>query len=205
MKYVRNGDVTGLIVVKDKRVEGKLRPDVAGFGKDDSREFYLTYDSQTDKNFTQTLAAAIEEGKKNNPSAGTLDFKYEPAGWWENAAPVLLPMILLFALMWFFVFRRMGGAGGGAGFLGGFGRSKHRLATREQPQITFNDVAGIDEAKDEVKEIIEFLKNPRKFQRLGGRVPRGVLLIGDPGCGKTLLAKAIAGEAEVPFFSISGS
>jgi cell division protease FtsH len=86
-----------------------------------------------------------------------------------------------------------------------FGRSKHRLAGKDKVRVTFEDVAGVEEAKDEVAEIIEFLKNPRKFQRLGGRIPRGVLLIGPPGCGKTLLAKAIAGQADVPFFSISGS
>jgi len=97
------------------------------------------------------------------------------------------------------------GRGGGAGFLGNFGRSRHRVSTPDRTKVTFNDVAGIDEAKDEVAEIIEFLRNPRKFQRLGGRIPRGVLLVGEPGCGKTLLAKAIAGEADVPFFSISGS
>lgn len=89
--------------------------------------------------------------------------------------------------------------------LGNFGRSKHKMLTKEHSNITLMDVAGIDEAKDEVGEIIEFLKTPKKFQRLGGRVPRGVLLIGSPGCGKTLLAKAVAGEADVPFFSISGS
>ncbi|MEO0587210.1 MAG: ATP-dependent zinc metalloprotease FtsH [Planctomycetota bacterium] len=89
--------------------------------------------------------------------------------------------------------------------LGSFGRSRHKLMNKEHSTIMLSDVAGIEEAKDEVTEIIEFLKNPKKFQRLGGRVPRGVLLIGEPGCGKTLLAKAVAGEADVPFFSISGS
>ena len=89
--------------------------------------------------------------------------------------------------------------------LGSFGKSKHRPSTKETVSVTFADVAGIDEAKDEVHEIVEFLKSPEKFARLGGRIPRGVLLAGPPGCGKTLLAKAIAGEADVPFFSISGS
>ncbi len=86
-----------------------------------------------------------------------------------------------------------------------FGRSRHRVQGKDRVKVTFKDVAGIDEAQEEVAEIIEFLRNPKKFQRLGGRIPRGVLLVGPPGCGKTLLAKAIAGEADVPFFSISGS
>jgi cell division protease FtsH len=95
--------------------------------------------------------------------------------------------------------------GGAGGMLMSFGRSKHRLQSKDRAKVTFKDVAGVEEAKEEVAEIIEFLKNPKKFQRLGGRIPRGVLLIGPPGCGKTLLAKAIAGQADVPFFSISGS
>jgi len=116
------------------------------------------------------------------------------------------PFILIALLIYFFVFRAMRGVGGGpGGMLGNFGRSKHKVLNKEHSSVTLDDVAGIDEAKEEVAEIIEFLKNPKKFQRLGGRVPRGVLLVGQPGCGKTLLAKAMAGEADVPFFSISGS
>ncbi|MBS0198794.1 MAG: ATP-dependent zinc metalloprotease FtsH [Planctomycetes bacterium] len=115
------------------------------------------------------------------------------------------PFILLIAFVWFVISRAMRGGGPGAGMLGSFGKSRHRTLNKEMTGVTFADVAGIDEAKDEVQEIIEFLKNPKKFARLGGRIPRGVLLIGEPGCGKTLLAKAIAGEADVPFFSISGS
>ncbi|MFI4882475.1 MAG: ATP-dependent zinc metalloprotease FtsH [Phycisphaerales bacterium JB064] len=113
--------------------------------------------------------------------------------------------IVLFAFLIFMFLRSLRGAAGGAGMLGSFGKSRHRVFNKEMTGVTFKDVAGIDEAKDEVSEIIEFLKTPKKFTKLGGRIPRGVLLNGPPGCGKTLLAKAIAGEADVPFFSISGS
>lgn len=117
----------------------------------------------------------------------------------------MLPWILFLGIIWFVIFRQIRSASGGAGMLGNFGRSRHRVTAKEHTNVTFADVAGVDEAKEEVEEIIEFLKAPKKFQRLGGRIPRGILLVGAPGCGKTLLAKAIAGEADVPFFSISGS
>ncbi|MFK7883832.1 MAG: ATP-dependent zinc metalloprotease FtsH [Phycisphaerales bacterium] len=132
--------------------------------------------------------------------------KLKPQPGWVNFLFFFGPIILVFAILYFLVARGMRAAGGGAGgMLGSFGKSKHRTLTKEMTGVTFKDVAGIEEAKDEVTEIIEFLKNPKRFTRLGGRIPRGVLLSGQPGCGKTLLAKAIAGEADVPFFSISGS
>ncbi|MDX2016726.1 MAG: ATP-dependent zinc metalloprotease FtsH [Planctomycetota bacterium] len=124
--------------------------------------------------------------------------------WFDIIVLVIVPFVFLLLVIWF-IARGLRNAGGGGGMLGNFGKSRHRTLTKEMTNVTFTDVAGIDEAKDEVTEIIEFLKNPKKFTKLGGRIPRGVLLIGEPGCGKTLLAKAIAGEADVPFFSISGS
>ena len=113
------------------------------------------------------------------------------------------PMLLLIAV-WIFFMRQMQGGGGGKGAMS-FGKSKARLLSEDQVKITFADVAGVEEAKEEVAELVEFLSDPGKFQKLGGKIPQGVLLVGSPGTGKTLLAKAIAGEAKVPFFTISGS
>ncbi|PJD92844.1 MAG: ATP-dependent zinc metalloprotease FtsH [Legionella sp.] len=113
------------------------------------------------------------------------------------------PMLLLIGV-WVFFMRQMQGGGGRGGAMS-FGRSRARLLGEDQVKVTFADVAGVDEAKDEVKELVDFLRDPTKFQNLGGRIPRGVLLVGSPGTGKTLLARAVAGEAKVPFFTISGS
>ena len=111
------------------------------------------------------------------------------------------PMLLLIGV-WIFFMRQMQSGGGRAM---GFGKSKAKLLTERHGRVTFEDVAGVDEAKSDLQEIVEFLRDPQKFQRLGGRIPRGALLVGPPGTGKTLLARAIAGEANVPFFTISGS
>ena len=113
----------------------------------------------------------------------------------------MVPVLLIIGV-WIFIMRQMQGAGRGAM---GFGKSKARLLTENKNRVTFDDVAGVDEAKEELQEIVDFLKDPGKFQRLGGKIPKGALLVGPPGTGKTLLARAIAGEAGVPFFSISGS
>ncbi|PSF08313.1 ATP-dependent metalloprotease [Marinobacter fuscus] len=122
---------------------------------------------------------------------------------WTQLLVAAFPILIIIALFVFFM-RQMQGGGGGKGPMS-FGKSKARLMSEDQIKTTFADVAGVDEAKEDVKELVDFLRDPSKFQRLGGRIPRGVLMVGPPGTGKTLLAKAIAGEAKVPFFSISGS
>ncbi len=125
----------------------------------------------------------------------------EESGFWQNIFISWFPMLLLIGV-WIFFMRQMQSGGGKAM---AFGKSRARLFTSKENKVTFKDVAGIEEAKEELQEIIEFLTDPKKFTKLGGRIPKGVLLVGPPGTGKTLLAKAIAGEANVPFFSISGS
>ena len=125
---------------------------------------------------------------------------------WMQLLVASFPVILIVALFMFFMRQMQGGAGGGG--RGGpmtFGKSKARLLSEDQIKTTFADVAGCDEAKQDVEEVVEFLRDPGKFQKLGGKIPRGILMVGPPGTGKTLLAKSIAGEAKVPFFSISGS
>jgi len=123
---------------------------------------------------------------------------------WLNILLGFLPWLLIIAV-WIIIMRRMQGQGGGTRGIFSFGKSKAKLMTRAEQKVTFRDVAGTDEAKVELQEIIEFLKEPTKFQKLGGKIPRGVLLLGPPGTGKTLLARAVAGEAGVPFYSISGA
>ncbi len=124
---------------------------------------------------------------------------------WAQLLVAGFPVLILLALFFFFMRQMQGGGVGGKGGPMSFGKSKAKLLGEDQIKVTFADVAGVDEAKEDVKELVDFLREPDKFQRLGGRIPRGVLMVGQPGTGKTLLAKAIAGEAKVPFFSISGS
>ena len=185
------------VLVEDNRITGLLKPNLPGSDKPAGVPDRVTtpISPQTKRLYVERLYALRSVKFKENAEPNYL--LYFVFSWG--------PSLLIIAAIWFFIIRGFRNAGGGAGMLGNFGRSKHKVTNKEHSNVMLSDVAGIEEAKDEVFEIVEFLKNPKKFQRLGGRVPRGVLLIGDPGCGKTLLAKAVAGEADVPFFSISGS
>jgi len=154
------------------------------------------------------LRAALAESQKALPAGRKpVSFQSENrsnplASWFLS---IILPVLLLIGF-WIFMMRRMGGGAGGGGQIFSIGKSKATLFDKEsQVNITFNDVAGLEEAKTEVMEIVDFLKNPKKYTDLGGKIPKGALLVGSPGTGKTLLAKAVAGEAQVPFFSLSGS
>ncbi len=172
-------------------------------GRDDAR-YVVTYKSGTDKAVVHGPYSGagndITTALDKNKIQWSVRSKEESA-FWQTLIVSWLPMLFLFVI--FFFFMRQLQAGGGKAM--SFGKSKAKLLTDHQNKITFEDVAGIEEAKDEVEEIIAFLKDPKKFTRLGGRIPKGVLMMGPPGTGKTLLARAIAGEAGVPFFSISGS
>ncbi|HKP31153.1 MAG TPA: ATP-dependent metallopeptidase FtsH/Yme1/Tma family protein, partial [Chitinophagaceae bacterium] len=157
----------------------------------------------------EVFADDMREFYQKNPTIPEVNKEIETEGEWF--APVLnfLIPLLIIVLIWIMLMRKMGGAGGGSGGPGGIfniGKSKATLFDKgAKVNITFNDVAGLDEAKVEVMEIVDFLKNPKKYTSLGGKIPKGALLVGPPGTGKTLLAKAMAGEAQVPFFSMSGS
>lgn len=151
------------------------------------------------KDFQETLRKALEQGKIS-------EYTKEPESMWGELLSILLPFLLIGAL-WIFMMRRMsGGAGGGGGQIFSIGKSKAKLFDEKNDvKVTFANVAGLEGAKEEIQEIVEFLKNPEKYTSIGGKIPKGALLVGPPGTGKTLLAKAVAGEAKVPFFSLSGS
>jgi AFG3 family protein len=213
-EYLDKGQVTKVVVINNEHVEVYLKPGsvppatpgkVPAISNGNEKTPAFTFKIGTVDQFSKDLA----EAQKNTPDANRVPVMYDQHGDMLHAFlnTLLLP-IILFVAMYFLIFRKMG-SGGGAGGAGGIfniGKSKAQLFEKgTRVNITFNDVAGLDEAKVEVMEIVDFLKNPKKYTALGGKIPKGALLVGPPGTGKTLLAKAMAGEAQVPFFSMSGS
>lgn len=209
-------DVQKLVVVNKEYVEVFIKPDrlqlekykevaTTNFNTVNPGPHYRFKILSVD-DFTRKLGEAETAIKVVNPAYHPIEVYPENRTDWFNAVGWLLPILLLVAI-WLFIMRRMtGGVGGPGGQIFNFGKSKATLFDKgTKVNITFADVAGLDEAKTEVMEIVDFLKNPKKYTSLGGKIPKGALLIGPPGTGKTLIAKAVAGEAQVPFFSISGS
>jgi len=208
--YLEKGDIEKVIVYNNIEAEVFLTKEALAlpehkavaknYVNEPNKGPHYAFSPGNDEIFQKKLEAAIAANKLK-------DFKFETRSDWGDIFTMLLPLIIVIAF-WIFIMRRMsGGAGGGGGAqIFNIGKSKARLFDEKNDiKTTFKDVAGLEGAKEEIQEIVEFLKNPEKYTNLGGKIPKGALLVGPPGTGKTLLAKAVAGEAKVPFFSLSGS
>ncbi|MCR4435149.1 MAG: ATP-dependent zinc metalloprotease FtsH [Clostridiales bacterium] len=190
---IENNNVESIVLENNKATVVLVKP-----LPNTKTDRYTAYISQDITSFMTEVNAAIKSGQIKS-------FKNQPppsAPWWVAILPTL-GLIVIFVLFWIFFLQQSQGGGGNR--VMSFGKSRAKMSTDDKKKVTFEDVAGADEEKEELKEIVEFLKSPKKFVELGARIPKGVLLVGPPGTGKTLLAKAVSGEAGVPFFSISGS
>jgi cell division protease FtsH len=202
-------EVESVVIVNDKLVEVSLKPSfVSKYFKNSpqglvsaKRGPHFEFSIISKEGFEHFLEDRQKEFPRNERIFATPETRTGPLDWLGTWG-----FFILMGLSFYFLFFRMGGSGGGGGQIFNIGRSRATLIEGESKvKVTFDDVAGLDEAKEEIQEIVEFLKFPKKFTDLGGKIPKGALLVGPPGTGKTLLAKAVAGEAGVPFFSLSGS
>ena len=208
--FLDHGDVQKVIVYNKAEAEVYLTPEALKLpihkavakdllNRSNTKGPHYVFDIGNDEIFQKKLETAVAEGKLK-------DYNFMPKSNWSEILISLLPILIIVGI-WIFIMRRMSGGGaGGGGQIFNIGKSKAKLFDEKTDiKTTFKDVAGLEGAKEEIQEIVEFLKNPEKYTNLGGKIPKGALLVGPPGTGKTLLAKAVAGEAKVPFFSLSGS
>src|SRR5919108_1865744 len=199
---VEKGQVANL-VVGEKTIRGEIKPGAVKTTVSPARLKNLGKEFQEGKKPLPFVVVRVEDPQLvSDLQKSGVAFKGEVTSDWIPTVLSWVVPVVLFFLLWNYLFKKVGS---GAGGLMQIGKSKAKVYIEKKTGVTFNDVAGIDEAEEELVEVVEFLKNPQKYQRLGGHIPKGVLLIGPPGTGKTLLARAVAGEAGVPFFSISGS
>lgn len=204
-----NQDVAKINVVNKELAEVYIKKDKLGQGTysdikpSDSGPHYKFNIGSID-----AFERELDEAQEGIPSENRIEVEYvNRTNWTSSILAWVIPLVIIVAI-WMFILRRMGGGGVGGpagGNIFDFGKSKAKLFEKGQSNVTFDDVAGLEEVKVEVKEVVDFLKNPSRYTRLGAKIPKGVLLVGPPGTGKTLLARAVAGEASVPFYSISGS